>query len=208
MTLTPYGWQDTKPTNAHSFILKPFLTLVEKYCVPSGRIIDLGCGNGAVTSAVKFGGYEVTGIDGSPDGIKLAKESFPNIPFHCASLDDVLEPAVGSEFDLAYSVEVIEHLYYPRNLFRRARELVKPGGYLILSTPYHGYWKNLGLAVLGAWDRHLTAHWDGGHIKFFSEASIRSLASEIGLEFVEFLGVGRAPWLWKSMLVVFKIQTA
>ena len=38
----------------------------------------------------------------------------------------------------------------------------------MLSTPYHGYLKNLALAVSGRMDRHFTALHVGGHIKFFS----------------------------------------
>jgi hypothetical protein len=37
-----------------------------------------------------------------------------------------------------------------------------------VSTPYHGYHKNLGLALSGKMDAHFTALWEGGHIKFFS----------------------------------------
>jgi len=34
------------------------------------------------------------------------------------------------------------------------RRLLKPGGRLVLTTPYHGYVKNLAIAVLGRWDAH------------------------------------------------------
>jgi 2-polyprenyl-6-hydroxyphenyl methylase/3-demethylubiquinone-9 3-methyltransferase len=37
----------------------------------------------------------------------------------------------------------------------------------VISTPFHGYWKNIALAVSGKFDDHFTALWNGGHIKFF-----------------------------------------
>jgi len=59
---------------------------------------------------------------------------------------------------------VIEHLFLPRALLRFAAKVLKPSGSLILSTPYHGYLKNLALALTGKLDKHFTVLWDGGHI--------------------------------------------
>ena len=74
-------------------------------------------------------------------------------------------------------------------------------GYDDLSTPYHGYLKNLALAVSGKMDSHFTALWDGGHIKFWSMATLATLLRETGFVDLEFRRVGRIPWLAKSMTV-------
>jgi 2-polyprenyl-6-hydroxyphenyl methylase/3-demethylubiquinone-9 3-methyltransferase len=71
----------------------------------------------------------------------------------------------------------------------------------VLTTPYHGYLKNLALAVTGAMDAHFTALWDGGHIKFWSYRTLRQLLQEFGFGHCEFRGAGRWPALWKSMVV-------
>jgi 2-polyprenyl-6-hydroxyphenyl methylase/3-demethylubiquinone-9 3-methyltransferase len=75
-----------------------------------------------------------------------------------------------------------------------------------LSTPYHGYLKNLALALCDRWDHHHTALWHGGHIKFFSRATIGRLLSDNGFEVQGFRGVGRVPYLWKSMVVVGRLR--
>jgi 2-polyprenyl-6-hydroxyphenyl methylase/3-demethylubiquinone-9 3-methyltransferase len=75
-------------------------------------------------------------------------------------------------------------------------------GYLIVSTPYHGYLKNLALSLFGAWDGHHTALWHGGHIKFWSRRSLTTLLAQNGFEVVTFTGVGRLPFLWKCMILV------
>jgi 2-polyprenyl-6-hydroxyphenyl methylase/3-demethylubiquinone-9 3-methyltransferase len=72
----------------------------------------------------------------------------------------------------------------------------------VLSTPYHGYLKNLALAVSGKMDAHFTALWDHGHIKFWSRATLATLLREAGFSRVEFLRVGRIPPLAKSMIAV------
>ena len=100
------------------------------------------------------------------------------------------------------STEVVEHLYRPRLLPAFARGLLEPGGYLVVSTPYHGYLKNLALSGSNGWDAHHTPLWDGGHIKFWSRATLTRLLEENGFEVVSFSGAGRLPWLWKSMILV------
>ncbi|MBX3435495.1 MAG: methyltransferase domain-containing protein [Pirellulales bacterium] len=100
------------------------------------------------------------------------------------------------------SLEVVEHVYAPRDYAATLFSLVEPGGIAIVSTPYHGYLKNLALAATGAMDRHFTALWDHGHIKFWSIATLTQLLEEAGFARVRFLRVGRFAPLAKSMIAV------
>lgn len=100
------------------------------------------------------------------------------------------------------STEVVEHLYRPRRLPEVARFFLKDRGALVVSTPYHGYLKNLALAVSGHWDSHHTALWEGGHIKFWSRATLTQLLQDGGFEVTGFAGAGRMPFLWKSMVLL------
>ena len=80
------------------------------------------------------------------------------------------------------------------------------GGTAILSTPYHGYWKNLALALSGQMDRHFTALWDHGHIKFWSMKTLALLLEEAGFRDIRFARVGRIPALAKAMIAVARRQ--
>jgi hypothetical protein len=71
---------------------------------------------------------------------------------------------------------------------------------MILSTPYHGYLKNLALGFFNKWDFHHTVNWEGGHIKFFSENTMRELLASCGFEKITYHNIGRIRWLWKSMV--------
>ena len=166
------------------------------------RVLDIGCGNGALCRELASRGYEVAGCEPSADGVRLAQSSPPELVYHQIGVDD--DPtAVGNQsFDLAIATEVIEHLVKPRNLPRFAKQLLRPGGYLVISTPYHGYLKNLLLAVTNRWDAHLNPFWDGGHIKFWSRRTLSQLLSEAGFRVVRFIGAGRLPFLWKSTIMV------
>src|SRR6202008_4101385 len=97
------------------------------------------------------------------------------------SVYEPLEARFG-RFSAVLSLEVVEHLYYPRRLAEAAFALLEPGGTLVISTIYHGYLKNIALAVLGRFDRHVDPLWDHGHIKFWSRRTLAALLTEAGFE--------------------------
>lgn len=202
-----YGWRSAGPQGSHEYLLPA--ALAELARVGGGRplrVVDLGCGSGHVAAELARRGHRVAGVDVSADGIRLAREAYgaelPGLRFHEGSVyDDDLAERLGGEADCVLSLEVVEHLYLPRALFAQAHRLLRPGGALVLSTPYHGYLKNLAISLAGGWDRHWGAGWDGGHVKFFSPATLRSMAAEAGFGEMRVRGVGRAPLLWKSMVL-------
>jgi len=97
-------------------------------------------------------------------------------------------------------------VYDPFLWARSCRRLLRDGGRLICSTPYHGYAKNLALAVSGKFDRHWSPLNVGGHIKFWSRRTLEELLQRSGFEIVEFVGAGRVPFLWKSMIMVAQVR--
>lgn len=183
---------------AHAYLL-PALERIVAARKPA-RIFDLGCGNGAVANRLsKYA--PVTGIDISVSGVQVAQQSFPHLNIHTGSVYDDLAPRYGT-FPIVVSLEVVEHLFDPRTFAKRLFDLVEAGGIAVVSTPYHGYWKNLALALTGKFDAHFSALWDGGHIKFWSIRTLGIVLKEAGFYEVEFLRVGRLPPLAKSMIAI------
>lgn len=164
------------------------------------KVADLGCGNGSITNAIAQLGHDVTGVDSSKTAIEQAVRAYPACRFHCAGISSLPSDIERGTFDVVVSAETIEHLFEPRQLLRVARTLLKPDGRLILTTPYHGYLKNVALALSGKMDRHFTALWDGGHVKFFSVRTLTTLLAQEGFQGMHFTFAGRAPFLWKSMI--------
>ena len=151
-----------------------------------------------MAAALVRAGFAVTGTDADEAGIEIARSICPEAEF---SVGTFAEPHPGA-FDLVISTEVIEHLYEPKELIAYAAKALAPTGYLIISTPYHGYWKNLALSIAGKWDHHHGVDWAGGHIKFFSRRTLTALLESQGFIVTDFIGVGRFPRLWKSMVLV------
>lgn len=171
------------------------------------RVCDLGAGNGAMVGALSNSGFHAAGVEYDKQGVDIARENFPGINFYNLGVQD--DPALvlageGATFEAVVSTEVIEHLFSPHLLPVFARKIVQEGGYLVISTPYHGYLKNLAMAIIDKWDFHHTALWHGGHIKFWSRKTLTQLLEANGFKVTEFHGAGRLPWLWKSMILVAK----
>jgi 2-polyprenyl-6-hydroxyphenyl methylase/3-demethylubiquinone-9 3-methyltransferase len=167
------------------------------------RVFEVGCGNGSVAQQLSQRGYDVTGVDPSIEGINQAHAAYPHLKLQRGSAYDNLAARYGT-FPFVLSLEVVEHLYSPRDYAKNMYALLEPGGLAIISTPYHGYIKNLIMALTGTLDRHFTSLWDHGHIKFWSKKTLSILLREAGFTHIEFLRVGRIPVLAKSMIAVAK----
>lgn len=198
---TTYGWQSAAPKESASYLTPAVIRCLEK--IGARKILDLGCGNGALCADLTASGFDVEGCEPSADGFAIATKSRAGIRFHNLGVYD--EPSIG-QFDAVVSTEVIEHLYSPKALPKFARKVLKPGGHLIVSTPYHGYMKDLAIAAMGRCDRHHGSLVDGGHIKFFSRRTLTTLLENEGFIVTDFMGAGRLPYLWKSMVLTARGQ--
>ena len=197
-----YGWSSDQGPQSCGYITPRILDLLKQLNVK--RVLDLGAGNGALCAQVKSLGYDVVGVEYDKAGVALARTSHPKIPFYKFGVQDNPDDLLKHEqvFDVVVSTEVIEHLFSPHLLPNYAKGVLKQDGYIIVTTPYHGYLKNLALALFGKWDHHHTVLWHGGHIKFWSKSTLSKLLIDNGFQVVGFSGVGRMPYLWKSMVMV------
>jgi 2-polyprenyl-6-hydroxyphenyl methylase/3-demethylubiquinone-9 3-methyltransferase len=197
-----YDWQTAAPSHIEAYLLSPLSQLLpapDK--LANSSVLDIGCGNGWLTAWLADLGCVATGIDPSSSGIEQARLAHPHLNFYSSpATPDLLQTLGLNPFDLVVSTEVVEHCYAPRVWAAACFNSLRPGGQLICSTPYHGYFKNLALALAGHFDSHFTALWDGGHIKFWSYHTLSQLLTEAGFVDLKFMGAGRIPYLWKSML--------
>ncbi|MBN9360744.1 MULTISPECIES: class I SAM-dependent methyltransferase [unclassified Devosia] len=167
----------------------------------AGPILDLGCGDGVLAQFLELQGYTVIGIDADKSKVRAAKKRDPAGHYAIGSVYDNLHGRYGA-FPAVISVEVVEHLFDPHQFADTVCSLLEPGGVAVITTPYHGYLKNLALSVFGRMDRHFTALWPGGHIKFWSAKTITQLLSAAGMEVEQIIRVGRIPVFARSMVIV------
>lgn len=196
-----YRWQNATCSCSHAYLVPALLNELERLPIEQKRIFELGCGNGSISNLLSGKGWDVTGVDPATEGIALAQHHYPDLKLAIGSAYDDLAAAYG-QFPVVISLEVVEHVYSPRHFAATLHSLLEPGGTAILSTPYHGYLKNLALAITGKMDRHFTALWDHGHIKFWSKTTLSELLREAGFQSIRFVRVGRIPALAKSMIAI------
>ena len=141
---------------AGAYLLPAVEKAFHDFRIKPSTVFDLGCGNGANANWLQQNGFTVSGVDMSKTGIATANATRPLLNLKVGSAYDPSHETFGT-FPLVVSLEVVEHVYAPRDYAKCVYNLLSPDGYALISTPYHGYLKNLALAVTGKMDSHFSA---------------------------------------------------
>jgi len=105
---------------------------VQRY-MPSGSLLDIGCGDGRFVRHMAGQGWRATGIDFSAAALTLAQSQDSAARFLYGSLfDHDFEP--GS-VDLVTLWQVLEHIGEPREFLARCHDLMRPGGVFVAAVP-------------------------------------------------------------------------
>ena len=206
MSYSEYNFNNELAECSHSYLTLPLFKLLNKNT--NKKILDVGCGNGYLVRLLIEKGYDAYGIDASVSGINIAKKFYSDRFFlHNIENQDLPYSLNKMKFDTVISTEVIEHIFSPVKFVEWIKSLLRSSqGQVIISTPYHGYLKNVIIAGLNKWDDHHTVLWEGGHIKFWSRKTLTKLLTEHGFVNIKFYGCGRIPLLWKSMIITGEIK--
>ena len=138
-----------------------------------GPVLDVGCGGGLFLRLLSRSGRAVVGLDSQPKAARVAWRR-NGVPAICASLEN---PPLAPESCAAITMfHVLEHLYDPETYLRRAHELLKPEGRLIVQVPNSASWQFL---LLGE-------NWNGldvpRHLTNFRQKDLEALLEKCGFE--------------------------
>jgi 2-polyprenyl-3-methyl-5-hydroxy-6-metoxy-1,4-benzoquinol methylase len=110
-------------------ILETYITELSKKIIPTqNKILNLGSGNGEISSILENIGFDVYNLD-----INIKKENLKNKKFNLNDQNSL--PYQKKFFDYVLCSEVIEHIENPWKLFRDIKKVLKKNGILILTTP-------------------------------------------------------------------------
>jgi SAM-dependent methyltransferase len=172
-------------------------SLFGNWQLASIHLLDAGCGDGEFLAFLRGLGLEVSGVDVSETAIERAKRRCPEADLRVGSLEDRL-PFADKTFDAIWCTEVLEHVFDVHRALAELNRVLKVGGALLLTTPYHGLIKNLLIAALG-FDRHFNP--ELSHIRFFTQTSLNHSLRRAGFVSVAWSGVGRVWPVWKTFFV-------
>lgn len=123
----------------HSFAERGWLDRLLSMAPPGGAILDLGCGGGEpIARHLIDAGRRVTGVDGAPSLIALARTRFPRQDWLCADMRSV---AIDGQFEGVLAWDSLFHLPpddQPRMIARAAHWLTPGGGFLFNTGPAAG----------------------------------------------------------------------
>ena len=134
------------------------------------KLLDLGCGTGFVTSAIK-NKYEKYGQEVGKESYNFAKKYFDHMYLGKLKSNTYDE----NYFDVILFLHVIEHVPNPIEILQIIRKILKPNGKVLIATP------NFGSACSIRYKNNFRMLHDKTHISLFSDLKLFELLNDIGM---------------------------
>lgn len=167
-------------------------------------VLEMGCGTGERGRDLRAAGCSWSGMEISARAAQEARANNPGCSVERWSIEEEPWPWTENKFDVAIGTEVIEHLVRPEPLFRETRRVLRPGGLLILTTPFHGRIKVMALATkLDLFERHF-CNLQSGHIRFYTDRLLRKLGAQYGFSPIRTVHYGRFWPLSRGVLIAYE----
>lgn len=149
--------------------------------VPAGaRVLDLGCGPGALARVLVARGAAVTGVEFDAEAAKRAELSGATVFVADLDTTDLTELLAGRVFDVVIAADVLEHLRDPAATLRQVRDVLAPAGYVVVSVPNVAH-ASVRLALLGGSFPYTdTGLLDRTHLHFWTRSSLLELLAGAG----------------------------
>lgn len=162
---------------------------------PGNRVLDAGCGDGAFARALAEHGALVDGVDVSHEAIRRARRAHAGSAVEVQVVPEgVALPFEEDRFDVVWAGKVLEHVVDPVAWLSDVRRVLRWGGRLVLTTPYHGRVTTVLLGLRGgAFDAHFDPRAD--HLRFFSARTLDGLLRDAGFGEIDLRAAGGPPLL-------------
>lgn len=182
-----------------------------------GKLLDIGCGVGTITTEFKQYNYELYGADISEESIKIAQSRGINAV--ALDIDEQSLPFKENFFDVIFCGEMIEHILDPDHLLDEIYRVLKPGGIAVITTPnLASYFNRIALLfgfqpyLTGTGLKHNTGKFFGDkapcpHLMVFTLKALKQLLELHGFKTESIIGTDIAHLLPRSLAVMDKVLT-
>ena len=174
------------------------LEWIDRHAQIAGKkVLDVGCGGGILAEAMARRGAQVTGIDLSEKGLRVAElhllESKLDITYRHAMAEEFAAEHPGA-FDVVTCMELLEHLPQPESMVAACARLVRPGGKVFFSTINRNP-KSYLFAVIGAeYVLKLLPRGTHDYAKFIKPSELSRWSRAAGLRPEELMGMTYNPF--------------
>jgi glycosyltransferase involved in cell wall biosynthesis len=166
--------------SSHTCMLQMLSTLA-----PS-RILDLGCSGGLFAERARAAGHHVTGVDAvEVPGVRERTDRF-----FVADLEAGIPTEVGDGYDAVVAGDIIEHLTRPMTILKDIRDVLRPGGQVLLSVPNFGHWYPRLRVASGLFGYDRRGILDDTHVRFFTRSTLRRSVHAAGFDIVDETATG------------------
>jgi 2-polyprenyl-3-methyl-5-hydroxy-6-metoxy-1,4-benzoquinol methylase len=146
---------------------------------PLGRVLDVGCGAGALAPGLRRAGARaIVGIEVVPEVADRARGLLDEVIV--GSVEDRIGE-LGGPFDTILCLDVLEHLVDPAPVLRRLRGVARPGAHLQVSVPNARHFSLVrDLLLRGTFGYSDWGHRDNTHLRWFTRRDIVQLVEDAG----------------------------
>ena len=139
-------YDETLPPHVVEHYLEKRTGFLLDHCPPPARVLDVGCGTGALAARLARRGYQLVGLDPSEGMLEVMRKRAPAIEAVRGSGTEI--PFGEGRFDLSLSVATMHHIADPAAVRQALAEMVrvvKPGGKVVVwdHNPRNPYWPRL-----------------------------------------------------------------
>jgi 2-polyprenyl-3-methyl-5-hydroxy-6-metoxy-1,4-benzoquinol methylase len=167
------------------------------------KVLDVGCGAGALAEAIGKKGYSVWGIESNIDACKTAKKRIDQV-INCdlTNYSKIQKILRKEKFDIIVFSDVLEHIYDPYVVLASYLKFLNVGGKVIISVPNVAVWSNRFKVLFGLFNYSDTGLMDRTHIRFFTFRTTRLLVESAGCEVHK---MDYTPYIVRAALPIIKL---
>jgi len=148
----------------------------------TGRLLDVGCSNGAYLAAMREKGWDVEGVELDGDAVEYARNS-RSLKVTQGYVEEALGQLAGSNFDVVTMWHVLEHVFDPAAALKQIHRVLKPGGAVMLEVP------NYASPLVSLFKRYWFPMDIPRHLYQFTPASIKTMLTRAGFKSIQVKGV-------------------
>lgn len=179
------------------------LQWIQQHCSLKGKkVLDIGCGGGVLSESMAKVGAIVTGLDVEADAIETAKE---HAKTENLSIDYICQPVESCTndlglFDVIICMEMLEHVADPQQVIHHAARLLKPDGWLFLSTINRTLKAYASVVIAAEYVLNILPRQTHDYDKFIKPSELTAMLRTEGFDATAISGICYQPFTRKASL--------